>query len=115
MNKVTTNHDTFADAKQELFEKIKAHIDMNRIRKICADLYGITQVDALEYQSGDLVVHNGQVTYKLDFKVSLVLPLLIDEKGDFIGVQSLQTPQAETPEARVDEIAEQAGEITRQF
>ena len=115
MNKVTTNNDTFADAKQELFEKIKANIDMNRIRKICADLYGITEVDALEYQSGDLVVHNGQVTYKLDFKVSLVLPLLIDEKGDFIGVQSLQTPQAETPESRVDEIAQQAGEITRQF
>jgi hypothetical protein len=58
MNKVTTNHDTFADAKQELFEKIKAHI---------------------------------------------------------IGVQSLQTQQAETPESRVDEIAQQAGEITRQF
>jgi hypothetical protein len=113
MNQLTIREDIVSTAKQELLEKINANIDMDRIREICADQYGLQNIDAIEFKEGDIVAHEGQVSYKLEFVVCFSLPLLIDENGNFRGVVSGETPKPETAEDRVDEIGQQAGHMAQ--
>lgn len=115
MTQVTISQDIVAAAKKELFEKLKANIDLDRIREICADLYGIKNIDALDFKDGDIVVHDRQVAYKMAFDICFTVPLLIDEEGNLIGTSAEEKTEADTPEGRVEEIGQQTGEIAQGF
>jgi hypothetical protein len=113
MSKLTIRDDIVTTAKQELIEKINANIDMDRIRDICAEQYGLKTIDAIEFKEGDIIAQEAQISYKLEFVVCFSLPLLIDENGNFRGIASGDAPNPETPEARVDEIGQQAGHMAQ--
>jgi hypothetical protein len=115
MSKLTIRDDIVTAAKHELIEKINANVDMDRIREICANQYGLKNIDAIEFKEGDIVVHDQQISYKLEFVVCFSLPLLIDQQGAFLGVAADATEPTETPEARVDEISQQAGDMAHNF
>ena len=40
--------------------------------------------DKIDFENGDIVTHNDRVAFKLDFKISYKLSLLIDRKGNFL-------------------------------
>ena len=61
------------------------------------------------------MVYDQQISYKLEFVVCFSLPLLIDQRGAFLGVAAEEAAPAETPEARVDEIGQQAGDAAQNF
>ena len=115
MSKVTIGNDIVAAAKQELVDKIKANVDMDRIRDICENLFGIKSLDSMDFRGGDIVVHEGNVSYKLEYSICFSLPLLINENGDFIGVENRRTTVADTPEERVGTLGQQAGEMVQEF
>jgi hypothetical protein len=104
MAKVTINSEVVASAKRELIQKITSHIDMDRIREICADLYSLQDIDNVEFVDGDIVVRNGQIAYRMEFSICFSMPILIDEDGNFIATDtSVASPAPRTTEERVEE------------
>ena len=115
MAKVTISNDIVATAKKELFERIKANINLDRVREICAELYGVKGLHSLDFKNGDIVVHDGKIAYKIDFDVRFVVPLLIDEEGNLLGTQETEAESAVTQEERVEDISQQTGDAAQGF
>jgi len=115
MAKVTINNDIVATAKKELFERIKANINLDRVREICADLYGVKDMHALDFKNGDIVVHDGKIAYKIEFDVRFAVPLLIDEEGNLLGTEDTESEVAATPEDRIDDLSQQTDDAAQGF
>jgi hypothetical protein len=115
MAKVTISNDIVVTAKKELFERIKANINLDRVREICADLYGVKDIHSLDFRNGDIVVHDGKIAYKIEFDVRFAVPLLIDEEGNLLGAQEVETEEEATPEGRIEDISQQASDTAQGF
>jgi hypothetical protein len=115
MAKVTISNDIVATAKKELFERIKANINLDRVREICADLYGAKDIHSLDFRNGDIVVYEGQIAYKIEFDVRFAVPLLIDEEGNLLGTQETDSEIEATPEDRIENISQQASDSAQGF
>ena len=115
MAKVTISNDIVATAKKELFDRLKANINLDRVREICADLYGVRDIHSLDFKNGDIVVHDGQIAYKIEFDVRFAVPLLIDEEGNLLGTQDTKPEAASTPEDRVEDISRQSSDAAQGF
>ena len=68
----------------DLIEKVKSNIQLDQVKTICKHQHGIEKIDKIDCTHGDIVTHNDQVAFKLDFKISYNLSLLLDRKGNFI-------------------------------
>ena len=68
----------------DLVEKVKSNIQLDQVKAICKNHHGIERIDKIDCTHGDIVTHNDQVAFKLDFKISYNLSLLLDRKGNFI-------------------------------
>ena len=44
----------------------------------------LKKIDKIECTNGDIVTHNDQIAFKLDFKISYDLSLLLDRHGKSI-------------------------------
>lgn len=78
------NPDMLEKAVVDLTERVKSSINLDQIKAICKHQHGIEKIDNIECTRGDIVTHRDQVAFKLDFKISYNLSLLVDRKGDFI-------------------------------
>ena len=58
----------------------------DQVKKMFKDQNVIGSIDKIDFKHGDLVTHNNQVAFKLDFKISYNLSVLIDRKGNRIIV-----------------------------
>jgi hypothetical protein len=68
----------------DLIEKVKSNIQLDQVKAICKHQHGIEKIDQIDITHGDIVTHEDQVAFKLDFKISYNLSLLLDRKGNFI-------------------------------
>jgi hypothetical protein len=74
--------------EETLFDTIKAALDWKVLERLLKqeDLLHIeTQVD---YKSGDLVVHDNQIAYKLDFEIRLPLSVVFNREGECLEIAS---------------------------
>jgi uncharacterized protein YjbI with pentapeptide repeats len=78
------NPDMLEKAVTDLIEKVKSNIQLDQIKAICKNQHGIEKIDKIDCTHGDIVTHNDQIAFRLDFKVSYNLSLLLDRHGDFI-------------------------------
>ena len=115
MAKVTISNDIVATAKKELFERLKSNINLDRVRQICAELYGVKDIQSLDYKNGDIVVHDGQVAYKIEFDVRFAVPLLIDEEGNLLGTQEIEAEKTVSQEDQIEDISQQARDAIQGF
>ena len=74
----------------DLIEKVKSNIQLDQVKAICERQLGIEKIDKIGFKHGDIVTHNGQVAFKLDFKISYNLSLLLDRKGKLINKADLK-------------------------
>lgn len=70
-----------AEAVGDFIKKVKSSIDPDQIKEICKSQYGIENIDKIDFEGGDIVPRNGQITFQLDFKISHKLTLFIDRRG----------------------------------
>jgi len=91
----STKEDLFVDSKAidpdrideaviDMVEKVKSNIQLDLVKAICKHKHGIENIDKIDFENGDLVTHNDRVAFKLDFKITHKLSLLIDRKGNFL-------------------------------
>ena len=78
------NPNMLEKAVVDLIEKVKSNIQLDQVKAICKNQQGIEKIDKIEITNGDIVTHKDQVAFKLDFKISYNLSLLLDRKGNFI-------------------------------
>jgi hypothetical protein len=57
---------------------------------LCKNQNGLEKIDKIDISQGDIVTHNGQIAFKLDFKISYYLSLLLDRKGNLINKSGLK-------------------------
>ena len=115
MGKLTISHDIITNAKQELIEKIKANINMDRIREICAEKYGVTGVDNVEFKDGDIISYGSRVAYKMEYQICFCVPVLLDEQGNYINIETEGQDESTSPEERLEELAQQSGNLAQSF
>jgi len=84
-NSKTINPDMIDEAVIDMVEKVKSNIHLDLVKAICKHKHGIEKIDKIDFENGDIVTHNDRVAFKLDFKISYNLSLLIDRKGNFLS------------------------------
>jgi len=81
-----TDHEVIKSGEQELIDAITADLDWGAIEKVFKEKHYLGIEEDVEYKRGDIVVHNNQVAYKLEFNVNVVLSILLDREGKYISV-----------------------------
>jgi uncharacterized protein YjbI with pentapeptide repeats len=72
----------------DLMQKLKSNIQFDQVKAICKHQHFIETIDKIDFKNGDIVTHDGQAAFKLDFNITYNLSLLLDRKGKFIDVYS---------------------------
>jgi len=70
------------EALRVLIDKIKSNISNDHVKEIFQERYGIEKIGKIEFERGDIVSQNAQLSFKLDFLISCRLSLIIDRRGE---------------------------------
>jgi len=68
-----------------LMEKLKSNVQLDQIKAICKHQHAIETIDKFDFKNGDIVTHDGEVAFKLDFNISYNLSILVDRMGKLIN------------------------------
>jgi hypothetical protein len=81
-----TNSDVIKSGERELIDTIIGDLDWDTIEEIVKNRHKLKIQDDVEYRQGDIIVHNNQVAYKLDFDVKMTLSLVFDRDGNYLSL-----------------------------
>ncbi len=84
-----TNSEVIRTGEKELIDAITGDLDWQAIEQLFREKYHLGLQDEVEYKKGDMVVHNNQIAYKLDFEVKVTLSVLFDRRGECLEVTAL--------------------------
>lgn len=115
MNRVTVSAQVLEDAKHELIEKLKSNIDLDQVKSICREQYGLEAIEGLDIRNGDIVSHNDQVAFRLDFEIRTMMSVFIDKEGNCTSTSLRRITEPTTPEERIEEAGGQAATGYSQF
>jgi tetratricopeptide (TPR) repeat protein len=74
--------------EREFIDAIKAGLDWGLIKNILKEKYRARIHNFVNYQQGNIVVHNNNVAYKFDFEIKMPLSVVIDRSGDYLKIAS---------------------------
>lgn len=69
-----------------LIDKVKSNIQFDQIKALCKDQHGLEKIDKIDITQGDIVIHDGELAFKFDCRISHNLSLLLDRKGKLINI-----------------------------
>jgi len=94
MDSNSVNPNMINEAVIDLIKKVKSSIHINHVKARCKQQPDIEKIAKVDFVNGDIVTHNDQVAFKLDYKISYKLSLLLDRKGNLIMdfPESLERP-----------------------
>lgn len=97
-----TNPEVIKSGEKELIDAINADLDWGAIEETFRKEHKLGIEEDVEYKTGDIIVLDSQVAYKLEFEVKVMLSVLVDREGNYISVASsadLDKTQDEKKEA----------------
>ncbi len=80
-----TNDEVIKTGEQELIDSINGELDWEVMEDIFKNKHHLEIGEDVEYRSGDLVVHDNQVAYQLEFDVQVKLSILVDRDGNYLS------------------------------
>ncbi|MDY7036292.1 MAG: hypothetical protein SV375_09060 [Thermodesulfobacteriota bacterium] len=83
-----TNSEVIRSGEQELIDAISGDLDWGIIEEIFRDEHKLGIGEDVEYKRGDIVVHNNQVAYRLEFDVKVTVSVLLDREGNHLSFTS---------------------------
>lgn len=87
-----TDADIIKIGEKELIDIITGDLDWGIIEDLLHKKYNLTlSDDNVQYKQGDIVVHNNQVAYKLDFDVNVTISVMFDRQGDCFDIVASST------------------------
>lgn len=111
-----TNKDIIRSGERKLIRFIAKHLDWNPVRQSVREHFQIDAGGDLEHKSGNIVVHSGDIAYKLDFDLKVNFSVLLDRNGEAVAIRSPQSGDDETalpsePGPKPSQNARKASEI----
>lgn len=111
-----TNSDIIKSGERELIDTIIGDLDWNMIEEIVKSRHRLKIQDDIDYRQGDLIVHNNQVAYKLDFDVKMTLSVIFDRDGNYLSLstsEDLEEQPVAEPEDVTDDATDDATETVQ--
>ena len=81
-----TPADVIKSGERELIDTIIGDLDWSSIEAIVRERHKLQIKDDVEYRQGDIIVHQNQVAYKLDFDVKMTLSIVFDRNGNCLSM-----------------------------
>ena len=88
-----TNDEIIRNGEQDLIDAINGDLDWEVMEDIFQKEHKLAFGEDVEYKKGDIVVHDNQVTYRLEFDVKVNLSILLDRQGNFMAFTANGPPQ----------------------
>jgi hypothetical protein len=82
-----TNADVIKSGEKDLIDSITADLDWGAIEEIFLTEHNLGIDEDIEYKKGDIIAHDNQVAYKLEFTVKVNLSILINRDGEYLSVK----------------------------
>ena len=113
-----TDQNAIKSGEKELIDAITGDLDWAAIERLFRKKYNLQLKDDINYKDGDMVIHENQIAYRLNFEVKVGFTVLFDRKGECIDLAALnESPepiteasdhasQGQPPAAREDEKGE---------
>lgn len=87
-----TEHQIIKTGEKDLIDAITAELNWETIETVFMKEHKLKIEDNVEYKSGDIVIHDNRIAYKLQFDVSVLLSVLLDREGNYLGISTLKNP-----------------------
>ena len=84
-----TSDEIIRNGEQELIDAINADLDWEVMEDIFQKEHKLALGEDVEYKKGNIVVHDNQVAYCLEFNVKVNLSILLDRQGSFIAFTAM--------------------------
>ncbi len=98
-----TDSEIIKNGEKGLIEKVTSDLNWQIVEDILRTKYNLQlSGDSIDYKSGDIVVHNNQVAYRLDFDVRVALSVLFNRQGECVDVDVVRTGTEEASSAASD-------------
>jgi len=81
-----TNTDVIRNGEKELMDAIIADLDWGSIETIFREKHHLPIEEDVEYKGGDIVVHNNEIAYRMEFEARVTLSVLLDREGNYLSV-----------------------------
>ena len=81
-----TASDVIKSGEQDLFDGITGDLDWGTIEQIFKEKHNLVIGEDVEYKKGDIIAHDNQVAYRLEFEVKVDFSVLIDREGNYISM-----------------------------
>lgn len=81
-----TDEKNIKEGEKELIDTITGDLNWDSIEHFIRNKHHIALEDDIEFQKGDIVVHNNEIAYKLDFKIRVSLSVVFNRQGECIDV-----------------------------
>lgn len=85
-----TNSKVIKNGEQELIDAIVGDLDWGVMDDVFKNDNKLEIGEDVEYRFGDIVVHNNQVAYRLEFDVKVTLSIIVDREGNCLTLESSQ-------------------------
>ena len=80
-----TNDEVIKTGEQELIDSINGELDWEVMEDIFKNQHQLEIGEDVEYRRGELVVHDNQGAYQLEFEGKVKLSILVDRDGNYLA------------------------------
>jgi len=85
-----TNKDIIQSGERKLIRFLARHLNLDGVKQSIKDNYDVDTDDNLEHKSGNIVIHNGEIAYQMDFDLKVHISVVLDRNGESIAIDSSQ-------------------------
>lgn len=94
-----TNEGSIKSSEKDLIDTIIRDIDWHAVEAIIREKHHIGIKEDARHQHGDIVVHEDQVAYRVNFEVTVPFSMLFDRAGAFVSMSAFQAGDENRPVA----------------
>lgn len=93
-----TDTENIKNGEGEFIDGLVGELDWGIIEKLLREKYNLELHDDVEYKSGDIVIHDNKVSYKINFDVRVTLSLLFGRDGECLEITTSGEDEIATDE-----------------
>lgn len=86
MSNVTVNSHLIQDALREASEKVKAGVDLEKVKRVVQELHGMGVIQEIDLQEVKAVVHQDKLAFQCRMTVSCDIGMILDGNGNCSAV-----------------------------
>lgn len=83
-----TDKEAISENESDLIEMLSAELDWGSVEAVLKDKFDIELNDDVAFSGGDMVIHQDQVAYKLNYDVRITLSLVFGRDGKCLAVST---------------------------